>query len=109
MVFDELESGNRTRIPYGAKLQDNGVQVFPYCNLRREPEKLNRLPEIRRCAELKGLLKEINHPRSLFRSTGCLSLHHVTTERGEFEKFAKFAGVQVVFDVLNRNANQEHI
>jgi len=90
-----------TGVPYQPVQRTEGHDNFGYVDLKREPGKLDSIPELQDSPELKEFLRELNHPRSLFRSVGCEKSMGPCLD--PIYKFKRTSFVTVVFEILEWN------
>lgn len=55
-------------IPYNAVDRPGGHSNYGYVDLKRNPEKIHEIYELKDTSPLKALVKELNRERSIFRS-----------------------------------------
>jgi hypothetical protein len=74
-----------------------GGSSHPYIDLRRQPGRIDELPELRRWPALRDAVRRLNSDQSAFRTLGC---EHRTERRGD--SFLLRAYVQLAFAERDR-------
>jgi hypothetical protein len=86
------ESGQPLGVPYHRDCDD--PNSHSYVDLKREPNRIDEIPELRDEPALQRLVVTLNDPRGCFRSIGCerwYTPQQVEGERGQFGSYVGFA------------------
>jgi hypothetical protein len=106
MQVDLERTNAHTGVPYEPVQRPDGHHNFGYVDLKKEPEKIDSIPELQDAPELKELVRELNDPRSLFRSVGCEKALGPNSHPVYNCKLTSF--VIVVFEILDWNHEENY-
>ena len=95
-------STKHTAIPY-VPVKREHRENHGYIDLKRNPERVDDVPEIQSEPELREFIKELNHARSLFRSAGCDTNHGPHDD--PIYKYGMSSFVTLVYEIVDWNCN----
>jgi len=100
------ETNQETSIPYTPKEKAGTHQNYGYFDVKRHPELLNRIPELRTSRELRNFVRMMNSPETVFRTIGC-DYGDRASDSPQYT-FMYLSFVTIVFDILEWNLQKSN-
>ena len=95
-------------IPYAAQDRGNDRPNIGYVVLKRQPELIDTIPELMDVPELKALVREMNHPRSIVRSLGCERATGLVNQGDPVINRGMNSFVRMCFEILEWNGAEQN-
>ena len=102
--LSEVDVSNGLGIPYLSDLRDGGGNAG-YFDLKKEPEKISDIHELKNWPELRELVTLINHQDSFFRTLRCQVFLSGIPENLRFKR-ACFSYTTIAFEILDYNLSE---
>ena len=106
MRVEFVRSNDRIGIPYLAVDRPDGNRNHGYIDLKRNPGRVEEIPELEDVPEFKGLVRELNHPRSIVRSLSVEKALGPNADALFNRKLTSF--VRICFEILPWNFDDEN-
>ncbi len=105
-VYLTPQTGMRTGVPYSPVHRPGGYDNYGYFDLKRRPEDINKIPEIRDLPELRQLIVMLNAPNSLFHTLGC-EKSFAPSENPQYKRRMN-SYFDIVYEVVNWNLDTKN-